>query len=336
VFTASRLGGVVAGVALALLAGPVGAKDLVWVAVALAALGAFITRPGVEHAPSAEEDRDADEEGPVARVLKTWRTAWASPLVRAIALSTACMVFVRYGLKLLALDAVEEHFGGQEDQVAAFLGFYATWANVAAIGLGVLVTPHVVARLGAGAANAAYAVLVLGAYGLLGLAPSLGAAVAARFVDVELKDALKTPLSALFYGAERPDDRAPARAFVFGAVIPVATVITALALRALEHGWLVSAGLAVAAVFVVASLAQNRAWRRRHVELLAWKVGDVAAADAPEVPAEIAALPPGRRRDAARLAFAALASTDPRVRALAAEVLGEQLPRGVARRIVGA
>jgi hypothetical protein len=346
VFTASRLGGVLAGLALAHLAGPVGAPDLLWLAVLLALVGAASTASRAK-SPSlspggAVVDPDADpgdgEEAPVARLLRTWRTAWRSPLLRAIAVSTVCMVFLRYGLKLLALDAIEGHFHGDRDQVARFLGTYTSWANLAALGLALVVTPRLIARVGVGVANAVYALLVFGAYAALELRPSLLAATAARFVDVELKDALKTPLSALFYGAERPDDRAPARAFVFGAVIPAATVTTAGAFAAALQGgsvvWLVRAGLVVAGLFVVATLVQNRVYLRRHAALLEWKLGRAAPFTAPAPPPELLAVAAARgQSELAARAFRALHAADPRLVALAAEVLGETVPRALARRL---
>lgn len=264
IFTAARVGGIAGGLALTHLAHPLGAENLLAVSAGLAGIGivlAWRLRGGHEQPDAAVVEEAA---GPA--LLATWRTAWASPLVRAIAVSTAAMVFLRYGLRLLSLDAFDTHFG-DADQMAKFLGTYSSWANVAAIALGLLVTPRLIRWLGVGFVNTTYAVATAGAYGLLAVFPSLGAAVTARFVDSELKDALKTPLSALFYGAEAPRRRAEARAFVFGAVIPAATVTTSvifeIATGTHSARALVYAGLAVAAAFIAASAWQNRAYARR-------------------------------------------------------------------------
>ena len=126
-YTASQVGRIFAGGMLKALAGTVGASNLLVASVALAAVGAFVAqrRSLGGHAP--EEIDDAPEAdmvsvAPVTRVVESWKTALESPLVRAIAATTALMVFLRYGLRLLSLDAVNAHFGGDENANAAFFG----------------------------------------------------------------------------------------------------------------------------------------------------------------------------------------------------------------------
>ena len=337
IFTAARVGGIAGGAALRALAAPVGAANLLWAGAGLAILGAVLARGGTHPpAPADADEPEADRlrAAPLDRLRATLRASWSSPLVRAIALSTATMVFLRYGLRILSLGSIQIHFAGDEDRVAAFLGAYISWANAAAIALGLLVTPRLLARAGVGAANVAYAAATTVAYGVLLLFPSLGAAVTARFVDTELKDALKTPLSALFYGAERPDRRAEARAFVFGAVIPAATTLTFVAYelgpRALGLRGLVWLGFAAALLFVGLSVQQNRAWRRRLRALLAWKLERAPTPPAAALPPELA---PHAGDEAVALAWRGLASDDARTRAVAQEVLAEAIPRALARRV---
>src|SRR6185295_7008061 len=125
-----------------------------------------------------EDDPDADRYK-VAHFVRASLSIWRSPLVRAIALSTAAMVFLRDGLRILGLDAIDGAFAGSDDRIAAFLGAYAIWANVAAIALGLFVTPRLLERAGVGVANVGYALATAAAYALLLFRPSLGAAVAA-------------------------------------------------------------------------------------------------------------------------------------------------------------
>lgn len=343
IFTATRVGGIVGGTATAHLAHPLGAENLLFGAAGLALVGIVIAwrQLDVGHghgAPSPDGDvaTSADNEGGADGLLSGWRQAFSSPLVKAIALSTVTMVFLRYGLKLLAIDAFRVEFA-DADGLTRFLGSYSAWANAAAIGLALLVTPRLIAALGAGFVNVTYALATAASYLLLLIAPSLTAAVTARFVDTELKDALKTPLSALFYGAEPPERRAPARAFMFGAVIPAATILTSVIFQIATdmHGTraLVYAGLVVAAAFVIASAWQNGAWRRRLTELLAWKLARQAAdlpATTPPLPAELAAH--ATDPDAVSMAWRALASREPRLRAVGVEVLSEVVPRRLARK----
>lgn len=346
-FTTARLGGVLAGVIVSTLAGPLGVSNLLLFAAGFAGITALLSlaKPGArvhrtDDDGSAPMEADAVPVGMVA----SWRAALESPLVRAIAWSTAAMVLVRYGLHMVALGEIEIAVDGDKEAVAAFLGTFGAVANAAGIVLGVFIVPRLLHHFGVGFANVLYAVCSIGAYVGLLIWPSLGAAVGARFVHVQLKDALKTPLSALFYGAEPPQRRAVSRAFIFGAAIPVATVLTALALGASKRvgdGLTTAAliGLGGAALFVAASWIQNARWRRRMVALLRWKLERAAPPSAPSLLRLQSALAP--YRDGASDALLdevarGLASDDHRLRAVAEEVLSETIPRARAHAIAAA
>ncbi len=349
-FTAARVGGVLAGGLVGGLAGPIGALALLWAGIGFALLAALLAVLGRHHqhhtvdSTQRPDQAAADDEstGPGGRplALTTWRTALRSPLVRAIAWSTAAMVVLREGLHMIALGEIAE-YGGDPEGVAAFLGAFGAAANIAGIVLGLLIVPRLLTRAGVGVANLIYALATAAAVVGLWVAPSLAAAAAARFTRNQLKDALKTPLSALFYGAEPPHLRAGARATIFGAAIPAATVVTAAFLAA-GNRWLgldviLGVSLAVAIGFVIASAVQNRRWRARLIELLRWKLARAGAPDAERLAAARRALAPWQAAAGAPLVdevARGLAATEPRVRAVAEEVLSELIPRTQAHRVV--
>jgi hypothetical protein len=292
-----------------------------------------------------DEPVDSPDPQPSAGWLWTgWGRAISSPLVRAIAMSTAAMVLVRYGLSMVSIDQVSTAFADDEDRVAGFLGKFGVMANAAGALLGVLVVPRLLQRFGVGLANLAYAVITVAAYGGLLMVPGLLSAVLARFVNVQFKDALKTPLSTLFYGAEPPHRRALARALVFGAVIPAATVLTAMIFELAPSLWGVAwIGLGAALLFTIACALQNRRWRARMAELLAWKLCRTPAPETAALDRARQALAAYRAGDAPgdapgetidRIALG-LASPDPRTRAVAEEVLAETIPRRRAHDIAG-
>jgi hypothetical protein len=148
----------------------------------------------------------------------------------------------------------------------------------------------------------------------------------------------------LFYGAEPPRRRSVARAFVFGAAIPLATILVALALEASKRvgdGLTTAAliGLAGAVLFAVACWSQNVRWRRRMIDLLRWKLDRAPPPPEPRVLHLRTVLAPYRDgaltqplEDVAR----GLASEDARLRAVAEEVLSELIPRGRAHAIAAA
>jgi len=340
-FAVATLGKMLGGALLTAMAGPVGAVNLLWVCVGLAAVAMVLSArarargaPSNSAAPALPEDHDSplpdsdlDPSTAPSNLWSAWRGAVRSPLVRAIAASTAAMVLVRYGLHIVALAEIQAHYHGNEDQIAQFLGLFTTIANGVAIAIALIAVPRVLHVLGPRFANLLYAAFTVGAYVLLVAIPSLWTAATARFAHQQLKDAVKTPLSTLFYGAEQPGARGPARAFVFGAVIPAATILASLLYEAAPDAATVAwIGLGAAFVFTATCAVQNHRWRTRLVGLLTWKLQR-----APE--SDIERLAVARKVVDSDEVARGLASVDPRIQALAEEVLVETSPRRHAHEI---
>ncbi len=356
-FGATRLGGALAGLVVGTWAAQVGALPLLDGAAGLAALALVCSfarsrKPHPAAAPALGEspaeaalDDEAAlldaEPGLWRRWVRGWRQAPRSPLVRAIALTTALMVMVRYALRLVSAGGIEHAFAGDEDRIAGFLGDFDALANLAAAALGLLVLPRLLAAVGVGAVNVAYAVASVMAAAAAILVPSLASAAAARLVDAPLKDALRTPLGSLFYGSELPAGRAPARSLVFGAVVPIATVGAAGALEAARRtadplATAAAIGLGVALLFTAASWQQNRVWRRRLRALLDFAVAREEASGRPANPERLVRAENHLTTAALAPIARGLASRDRRLREVAEEVLAETIDRRRAHRIAGA
>ncbi len=286
VYAAARLGAALAGAALAPLVSFAGAPVGLYVTMALFTFAALLSvtvvgRPigetsGDDERAEGEESSNAsslnsipppDEEDAAPSIPPERRRGLAmllsSPLLLALALSTAAMVFVRFALRYQQQALLE---GAPEHELAALLALYTTGANVisAAIQLGLL--GRVLEKLGLTKTNLFYAVATLGAQVAIFLSPGIGAALGARFADSELKHAIKTPLSSLFYEAFPPGDRGAARAVVLGLVSPGAQVLGAVGLAAAVHGaslqtvgWV---GVVACLLFALATVAQNRGYDR--------------------------------------------------------------------------
>jgi len=356
-FGATRLGGALAGLLVGAFATELGAATLLYGACALAGLGFLVSfapsasphRPAAPALGESPAEAELDDEaavrdaqpGLLRRWVRGWREAARSPLVRAIAASTALMVATRYALRLISSTGIEDAFQGDEDLIAGFLGDFDALSNVVGAVIGVLVLPRLLGVVGVGAVNLAYAVATAAAPAAALAFPSLASAAGARFVEMALKDAIKTPLSALFYGAEPPAERAPARALVFGAVIPLATLAAAAGLELARHSpdpmaTAAGFGLGAALLFVLASWQQNRAWRTRLRELLDWSLAREKTRGGQPDPDRLATAE--RELDGEPLApiARALASKDRRLRAVAEEVLAETIDRRAAHRIARA
>jgi hypothetical protein len=168
-----------------------------------------------------------------------------------------------------------------------------------------------------GVANLLYAASTLLTFACSWLLPSLATGTAARFVEIPLKHALKTPLSVLFYGAETPRTRVAARALVFGVAIPIASVVAGLLFRQMGSrvGLISAAGVALAMFYVAICAWQNLRYEGRLAQLLEGQLQDAPAS------VDLAAL----EEKLARIA----ASADPQCRRLIARTLavpGKQHP----------
>lgn len=326
-FGVGRLGALLGGLLVTSLAIPLGAENLLGIAILLALVAIVVsTRLGT---PTPTPTRQTEYTAGQAR-----RTALASPLVKLIALSTATMVMLRYGLRMVSLDEIRSAFDGDRDQVAAFLGLFSVVGNALAFVLGLYVVPKILTRFSVGIANLAYASATLFAFLLTWLAPSLATASAARFVEMPLKHSLKTPLSVLFYGAENLRIRIAARSLIFGVVIPIATVSAALCFRSLRtHIGLISAlGVALALVYLLICGWQNRCYRERLGHLLREEL-EKARIDNDRQSAWLARLreiAPSLAEATQALAARAFAADDDSLRSLALVFLSEQLPHRVA------
>lgn len=277
VYSGARVGGIAGGMVLAALA-PVGAENLL-VGVAVLQLGAaFFTRALARRAVEVRAAHAA-EGGVLAEMRAGVSLARVSPLIRALAAGAVAMVLVRMTLRYLSGDALAAEMG--EAELARFLGQYTAIANAVGFVFQVLIMPRLILRIGVGGANLTYAILCVAAVGAMVVSRGVWTAATARLVDAELKDALKTPLSALFYGALPPSERARGRAFVLGLAVPAGSIAGGLALQSLTGltprsvAWV---GLALGTAFVVATGVQNRGYRAALRQRLAAAEADSAQA----------------------------------------------------------
>ena len=260
VYAASRAGAALAGALLAPVVMLVGAASALWfVAFLYAAIAPLAFLPKHDLArPSLPPERIPAEELAPSRPSRP--SVDARALAAALVAATAAMVLLRYTLRYQQQSVLDDL---SEDPLARLLGLYAFGANLLGIVLQIVVTGRLLDRFGVARANLAYASAAVVAQGSLALFGGVGAALLARFADGELKHALKTPVSPLFYEAFPKAQRAAARALVLGLASPVAQVLAALLLHALVVVGSTAAlvtGAVASALYLGATVWQNRAY----------------------------------------------------------------------------
>jgi len=266
VYSGARLGGIAGGVLLAVLA-RLGADDLLVLVAVLQAVAAFAARALARTVPPVHAaDAGLGFWGEVRGGLGLARR---SSLLRALAFGAIAMVLVRQVLRYLSGDALAAEM--DEATLSRFLGQYTALANGLGFAFQVLLMPWLMGRFGVEGTNLGYAVLCFVALAAMALAPGIWTAAAARLADQELKDAVKTPLSNLFYGALPAEERARGRAFVLGLAVPAGAIAGGLGLQSLtglSRTIVAVIGLALGALFGAATIVQNRGYRRARAQTL--------------------------------------------------------------------
>jgi len=278
VYAGGHVGSFLAGAAMQ-LAGSWAVKDLLVAIPGVSLMGLAVTMVLLGRQTEGREvRRDLVVRPSAAAGAKAWKNLSllsASPLLRVIAASTTLMVLLRLCLRFLYGHELETAFTTSAS-LARFVGGYTMVASVIGMTLQLFATPRLLRALGVGKLNLAYSgAVLLSIVGLLG-APGIYAATGARFADLELKDAIKTPLSAMFYDALGYDQRADARAIILGIVSPFASLGSSLLLVVFTKvhapvgvlGW---AAFVVGFAYLGLSWWQARAYRTSlHSELLGW------------------------------------------------------------------
>lgn len=270
IYTGSHAGGLLAGLALRHLPGWVGTEDLLLLVPAAACGGALILAVLVERLTEGRAWRQGGEVTPARAQgltgLRHFGLLRRSPLLRAIAAATAVMVCLRLALRFSYGAGFEAAFD-DTDELTQFIGTYTIVASLGSIALQVLVVPALLRRLGAGLLNVVYAYLVGAALLFAGVFGGLPAAVFGRLTDLELKGALKTPVSPMFYEAMGKGRRKISRALILGIISPVTSLLSSVVLVAVTElsvslVWIVSVGAALAVAYVVLAHLQARAYHR--------------------------------------------------------------------------
>ena len=268
IYAAARGTAALGGVAVGLLVPTFSVGGGLWIAAAaflVVAPCAFVP----ERRPEPERASVRPPDVPSLPLRRGWALLRSSKLLVAIAVATVVMVVVRVTLRYghqAVLDAYPE------EVLAPLLGWYVAGANVLSVVLQLGLTSRLLERLGVGATNLLYAwaTLITQVLLLVSRQGSLVVAFGARFAEGELKHALKTPVSPLFYEAFWGADRVRARAFVLGVVSPIAQVVAAGTLGLLvagPEGSVAWAGTCAAVIYVAASFVQSRAHRQAMVRL---------------------------------------------------------------------
>jgi hypothetical protein len=222
VYAGGRVGGLVGGRLLETLARPLGTLPLLGVVAGIllaAAVMVTVVRRRHGLVPAARGPRHVTTE----RSLGSFAgRVWSDPLLRWITLSTIAFFACRTFLAFRVSGFFEAAF---DDDVAlsAFLGRYVQAATLVSIVVQLLFAARWIGRVGLGGAHVTYAA-ILACAALLAAGPlTFATAVFGRFVESELRYALRNPVAQLTVNLFPRSIRLRARAWSLGLLIPLST-----------------------------------------------------------------------------------------------------------------
>jgi len=243
IYAGGRVGGILGGLAVGLLARLIGTINLVLVTIGLVLLswGAIVligrliaereepeeeplpteARPDILGTPSSHQTNPS---GRSTAVLQFLFQVGTIPLLFWITMTTLLFVICRWILAYQYTSSFEKHF---EDEVAlaGFLGFYTQVALMISLGLQLLVVNRLVKRLGVAKSHLIYTLAV--AAGLVGnlFFSGLAMGVFSRFVEAELRFGLRNPLHQMLVNQFPKKMRIKVRGWSLGWLIPIGTLL---------------------------------------------------------------------------------------------------------------
>jgi HEAT repeat protein len=332
------LGYVLGGLVTKPLAATMGTPNLlvVWIGTLLAAtvLGAVLLSGHERGSARRERGRGVD---PIEQLRLGLRYVLRSSLMRWLALASILFSLLFFSLYLPFSRAATLRYPSPDD-LAGFFGLFFGLSTGAAFLLSLFVTNRLLARFGVPTVMLVLPVLYAVAFGVLTIEASFVTLAIFRFAQVAwLQGGASSSWEAVI-NTVPPDRRDQTRAFLYGGPTQIGTVLAGVVAligeRALSPAVLYGIGLVSGAVAIVAMLGVRRAYPRELVRALREGRPSVFGAD-PELPSEPFGLV---RSDASALdiAVAALDDADPRMRRVAALVLGDLDPAGTTDALVAA
>jgi HEAT repeat protein len=325
----SVLGYVIGGLVTKPLASTIGSPNLllVWIAtlIAVVVLGARLLAIGGDGERRSLRSRRRGDAGPIEQLLRGLRYARRSTLMRWMALGSILFSLLFFSLYLPFSRAATTRYP-DPDELAGFFGLFFGLSTGVAFLLSLFMTNRLLKRFGVPTVLLVLPLLYVVTFGVLAIDASFAILAMFRFAQVAWMSGGAISSWEAVINTVPTDRRDQTRAFLYGGPTQVGTMLAgviALVGGSLSPATLYGVGLASAVVATVAMIGVRRAYPRELVKAL--REGRPHVFDAVPVGAEPFGLP---RADRSALVAAtdALGDPDPRVRRVAAHVLGDMVP----------
>jgi CRP-like cAMP-binding protein/HEAT repeat protein len=281
-------GGALAGITISLLNKLVGMQNtpLVWAACIV---GCFILIVVIErqlsgdleqierHRLQATTARTTDKkakQGGLYNMREGFDYVRKSGLLRGLAVATFAMVVLMTLLRIQASSVIASQFPNNPDGMSAFLGNLSAVSSVGGLLIQSLFLGRLVNWLGVGTMNLFFPLVTLGSVAAISVAPNMVTGSFARLDHSAIKQTFRNPLDAMLYNSVPVRNKARARGFVNGVIVPAGTLLAgllgmAVKFQILTGPILVEIGLGVAVLYLLVMFNVRREYARAMTSLLA-------------------------------------------------------------------
>ncbi len=228
---ASRLGGVVGGVAVGLLSTqyPTENSALVWALTLLLSFLLIAAYHRSEQRPQTKAKRIKKHAKPLAHIREGLEFARHSSLLQIAGLGLFVMIVLISVQDYLVSTILTRHFRDERD-LAAFFGWFFAFTNFVVLLLQLLATNRLLRRFGLKMVSLIFPWSTAASFALLSLSASFIPAVIARFNYTGIMPAFRNPAANLFYNALPDYMQGRARALSIGLILPLGLAASGLLL----------------------------------------------------------------------------------------------------------
>lgn len=228
---ASRLGGVVGGVALGLLSShfPTEHMALVWAVTLVLSFMLIAAYHRGEQRPRAKLRPLKKQAKPLAHIREGLAFARHSSLLQIAGLGLFVMIILISVQDYLVSTILTRHFRDERD-LAAFFGWFFAFTNFVVLLLQILATNRLLHRFGLKMVSLIFPWSTAASFALLSLSASFIPAVIARFNYTGMMPAFRNPAANLFYNALPDYMQGRARALSIGLILPLGLAASGLLL----------------------------------------------------------------------------------------------------------
>jgi len=200
-----------------------------------------------------------------------------SGLLRALTIATFTMVILMTMLQFQFSKVFSEHY--PKEELFVFNGYLTSASNVGVLLIQAFLLSRLIRGLGVGAMNLFFPIMTLGSVVAVKAGANfppagLTTAIFARMDTTLLKQAFRNPLDAMLYNSVPILNKARARGFINGAIVPLGTLSAGLIVQAVKANifndltifWI---GLGASVLYILIMFTVRREYARSMTSLLA-------------------------------------------------------------------